>query len=100
MRSGINDGAVRGNCGGEVNKVAGTERRRQEAFAAVRAAVAVALAVRGDATIEAYDSAPVAQLDRAIGFEPIGRGFESLRARHINFVRTGHIGNRLVLRRR
>ncbi len=25
--------------------------------------------------------APVAQLDRAIGFEPIGRGFESLRAR-------------------
>src|SRR3984885_14925966 len=26
--------------------------------------------------------APVAQLDRAIGFEPIGRGFESLRARH------------------
>ncbi len=28
-------------------------------------------------------SAPVAQLDRAIGFEPIGRGFESLRARHL-----------------
>jgi hypothetical protein len=27
--------------------------------------------------------APVAQLDRAIGFEPIGRGFESLRARHL-----------------
>src|ERR1700722_10989041 len=26
--------------------------------------------------------APVAQLDRAIGFEPIGRGFESLRAHH------------------
>ena len=29
--------------------------------------------------------APVAQLDRAIGFEPIGRGFESLRARQTNF---------------
>ena len=27
--------------------------------------------------------APVAQLDRVIGFEPIGRGFESLRARHL-----------------
>lgn len=26
--------------------------------------------------------APVAQLDRASGFEPEGRGFESLRARH------------------
>ena len=26
--------------------------------------------------------APVAQLDRAPGFEPVGRGFESLRARH------------------
>ena len=26
--------------------------------------------------------APVAQLDRVIGFEPIGREFESLRARH------------------
>src|SRR5262249_1166950 len=26
--------------------------------------------------------APVAQLDRAAGFEPVGRGFKSLRARH------------------
>src|SRR5437667_782459 len=26
-------------------------------------------------------SAPVAQLDRAAGFEPVGRGFKSLRAR-------------------
>ncbi len=26
--------------------------------------------------------APVAQLDRATGFEPVGRGFESLRAHH------------------
>ena len=26
--------------------------------------------------------APVAQLDRATGFEPVGRGFDSLRARH------------------
>ena len=29
------------------------------------------------------DSAPVAQPDRATGFEPVGRGFESLRARQI-----------------
>src|SRR3954464_10419644 len=28
--------------------------------------------------------APVAQLDRAAGFEPVGRGFKSLRARHPN----------------
>ena len=28
------------------------------------------------------NQAPVAQLDRVIGFEPIGREFESLRARH------------------
>ena len=29
-------------------------------------------------------SAPVAQLDRVLGYEPRGRAFESLRARHIN----------------
>ncbi len=29
--------------------------------------------------------APVAQLDRVLGFEPSGRGFESLQARHISF---------------
>ena len=29
------------------------------------------------------DYAPVAQLDRVLGFEPRCRGFESLRARHI-----------------
>ncbi len=29
-------------------------------------------------------NAPVAQLDRVIGFEPIGREFESLRARQMN----------------
>ncbi len=28
------------------------------------------------------DSAPVAQLDRVSGYEPEGRAFESLRARH------------------
>ena len=28
-----------------------------------------------------YHCAPVAQLDRAPGFEPVGRGFKSLRAR-------------------
>ena len=27
-------------------------------------------------------TAPVAQLDRVGGFEPLGRGFESLRVRH------------------
>ncbi len=29
-----------------------------------------------------HTCAPVAQLDRALDFESIGRGFESLRARH------------------
>src|SRR5204862_7286859 len=28
--------------------------------------------------------APVAQMDRATGFEPVGRGFDSLRARQIS----------------
>ena len=28
------------------------------------------------------NKAPVAQLDRVIGYEPIGREFESLRAHH------------------
>ncbi len=37
--------------------------------------------------------APVAQLDRASGYEPEGREFESLRAHHPRSVRTGHIGN-------
>ena len=27
--------------------------------------------------------APVAQLDRVPGYEPVGRGFESLQARHV-----------------
>src|SRR3989475_6533834 len=36
--------------------------------------------------------APVAQLDRASGYEPEGRGFESLRARHSNTQ--PHIGLR------
>ncbi len=30
-----------------------------------------------------YKAAPVAQLDRVPGFEPGGREFESLRARHL-----------------
>ena len=30
--------------------------------------------------------APVAQLDRAPGFEPVGRGFKSLRAHHRSVV--------------
>ena len=32
----------------------------------------------------AASNAPVAQLDRVVGFEPIGREFESLRARHFS----------------
>ena len=36
--------------------------------------------------VESAASAPVAQLDRASGFEPEGREFESLRARHINQI--------------
>jgi hypothetical protein len=41
--------------------------------------------------------APVAQLDRAADFESVGRGFESLRARHSNqsfrlFIRFGGHG--------
>ena len=28
-------------------------------------------------------NAPVAQLDRVIGYEPIGQGFESLQVRHL-----------------
>lgn len=28
-------------------------------------------------------NAPLAQLDRVVGFEPIGREFESLRVRHL-----------------
>ena len=32
--------------------------------------------------VAARHCAPVAQLDRAPGFEPVGRGFKSLRARH------------------
>ena len=33
------------------------------------------------------DAAPVAQLDRVTGFEPVGREFESLRARHFPLAR-------------
>ena len=37
----------------------------------------------------AWHKAPVAQLDRVLGFEPSGREFESLRARHLHL--TGHV---------
>lgn len=30
-----------------------------------------------------FKNVPVAQLDRVAGYEPVGRGFESLQARHI-----------------
>ena len=38
-------------------------------------------------------SAPVAQLDRASGYEPEGREFESPRAHHFYPVRPGHMGD-------
>ncbi len=38
---------------------------------------------REDIPVESHGSAPVAQLDRASGFEPEGREFESLRARQL-----------------
>ena len=34
-----------------------------------------------------YENASVAQLDRVGGFEPLGRGFESLRMRHYKLVK-------------
>ena len=33
-----------------------------------------------------FIDAPVAQLDRAAGFEPVGRGFDSLQARQSSFL--------------
>ncbi len=39
--------------------------------------------------------APVAQLDRASGFEPEGREFESLRARHLNSLPFTELANYL-----
>ena len=38
------------------------------------------------------DSAPVAQLDRVLGYEPRGRAFESLRAHQ----RNKHLGQSLI----
>jgi hypothetical protein len=35
---------------------------------------------RPSATLVVHAAAPVAQMDRAAGFEPVGRGFDSLRA--------------------
>jgi hypothetical protein len=40
--------------------------------------------------------APVAQLDRASGFEPEGREFESLRARHLTFPTVAAVPHCLV----
>ena len=45
---------------------------------------------KGRAWAKLDGNAPLAQLDRVVGFEPIGRGFESLRVRHLknpfNFI--------------
>jgi len=40
-------------------------------------------------TIDNAPNAPVAQLDRAAGFEPVGRGFKSLRARQPSLATNG-----------
>src|SRR5579862_4003326 len=49
--------------------------------------------IRGPRRHAAALCAPVAQLDRASGFEPEGREFESLRARHqINRLRWASVG--------
>ena len=45
--------------------------------------------IRHDLSYEITNNAPVAQLDRVPGFEPGGREFESLRARHLRL--TGHV---------
>src|SRR6266480_2867647 len=45
-------------------------------------------------TILTIYCAPVAQLDRASGFEPEGREFESLRARHFNPSRVRRFAHR------
>ena len=43
------------------------------------------LTLKGAITnIRVLCTAPVAQLDRATGYEPVGRAFESLRVRHTN----------------
>ncbi len=42
-------------------------------------------------------SAPVAQVDRATGFEPVGRGFESLRARQETKQLQGQLASRFSL---
>ena len=52
------------------------------------------------ATLGRWPNAPVAQLDRAAGFEPVGRGFKSLRARHKFPVYSGHMGDSSFRRRR
>ena len=40
-----------------------------------------------------YNGAPVAQLDRASGYEPEGREFESPRARHTHMGQAAHKGD-------
>ncbi len=38
-----------------------------------------------DIILKYLKDVPVAQLDRVTGYEPVGRGFESLQARHVYF---------------
>ena len=60
---------------------------KPECRAQVRVAVAVAATGRLH-SVHFCLNAPVAQLDRAAGFEPVGRGFKSLRARQHLMVRS------------
>jgi hypothetical protein len=39
-----------------------------------------------DISADRFHNAPVAQLDRASGYEPEGREFESLRAHHLSWA--------------
>ena len=54
------------------------------AFIFIKATVSAIIEISADR----FRNAPVAQLDRASGYEPEGREFESLRARH--FFRSGN----------
>lgn len=51
-------------------------------------------------TARRFYNAPVAQPDRVVASEAIGRGFESLRARHFSFIACTQRPNRAMLRSR
>ena len=64
-------------------RCSGNSRPQRSVSAAARSRTrSVAEPTRSCAAEVEWWNAPVAQLDRATGFEPVGRGFDSLRARH------------------